>query len=387
MRYSLAHPDLFGAAIVLSPAVYFPEPPDDSSTREFGAFGKDKRLFVEKIYRQLNYPALFESFEATGLPLPMFIAVGDDEFKNTRARGLPARPRLRGPCPLQPGRSRRQPDRGAPRRRRRSRLDVWGPTFVEGAKYRVPLPGQGAGDAAEGLADRHRPGGTRQAASTRARRGCLPGARRRWIVAGEPFVRRQGPRACQGLADGHAALDAELGSSRLERAYGVAIDPAGNVVVTGYTNGDFDGAHAGNTTDDVFVAKFDPSGNPTWLRQFGVAGVADRGYAVATDTTWNSMSPATRAETSERRTSATRMSTSPKSIQRRALCCSSSAAPARTRRGGSPRPPTAPRGRHDLRRAGHSRRRARRLGRPLRRCGQPRRPQSRGLPRTRRCGG
>ena len=43
LRYSLAHPDLFGAAIVLSPAVYFPEPPSDSSTREFGAFGKGKR--------------------------------------------------------------------------------------------------------------------------------------------------------------------------------------------------------------------------------------------------------------------------------------------------------------------------------------------------------
>ena len=42
MRYSLAHPELFGAAIVLSPAVYFPEPPADSSTREFGAFGSNQ---------------------------------------------------------------------------------------------------------------------------------------------------------------------------------------------------------------------------------------------------------------------------------------------------------------------------------------------------------
>jgi enterochelin esterase-like enzyme len=40
LRYSLAHPDLFGAAIALSPAVYFPLPPSDSSTREFGAFGR-----------------------------------------------------------------------------------------------------------------------------------------------------------------------------------------------------------------------------------------------------------------------------------------------------------------------------------------------------------
>ena len=36
IRYSLAHPDLFGAAIVLSPAVYSPLPPSDSSTRQLG---------------------------------------------------------------------------------------------------------------------------------------------------------------------------------------------------------------------------------------------------------------------------------------------------------------------------------------------------------------
>jgi len=86
LRYSLAHPDLFGAAIVLSPVVYYPDPPSDSSTREFGAFGRGNRLFVERIYRHLNYPALFKSFEATGLSLPMFIAVGDDEYKTPSPR-------------------------------------------------------------------------------------------------------------------------------------------------------------------------------------------------------------------------------------------------------------------------------------------------------------
>ena len=106
-------------------------------------------------------------------------------------------------------------------------------------------------------------------------------------VAGQPFVGDKDLVLVKDSPTGTRLWTRELGSSRLERAYGVAIDPAGNVVVTGYTNGDFDGAHAGNTTDDVFVAKFDSSGNRTWLRQFGVAGVADRGYAVATDTTGN----------------------------------------------------------------------------------------------------
>jgi Beta-propeller repeat len=65
--------------------------------------------------------------------------------------------------------------------------------------------------------------------------------------------------------------------------YGVALDPQGHAVVTGYTRGDLDGNHAGNATDDAFVAKFDPNGNLEWLRQFGVPAVADRGYAIATD--------------------------------------------------------------------------------------------------------
>ena len=79
LRYSLAHPELFGAAIVLSPAVYYPLPPPDSSTREFGAFGNGAQIFDAKIYTALNYPALIPAFTARELPLIMFIAVGDDE--------------------------------------------------------------------------------------------------------------------------------------------------------------------------------------------------------------------------------------------------------------------------------------------------------------------
>ena len=79
LRYALVHPELFGAAIVLSPAVYFPLPPPDSSTREFGAFGRGARLFDDALYTAKNYPAVIPAFVATGLPLVMFIAVGDDE--------------------------------------------------------------------------------------------------------------------------------------------------------------------------------------------------------------------------------------------------------------------------------------------------------------------
>ncbi len=80
VRYALAHPETFGAAIILSPAVYVPLPPGDSSTREFGAFGSGDEPFVDGIYLAKNYPALLPSFATKRLPLTAFIGTGDDEF-------------------------------------------------------------------------------------------------------------------------------------------------------------------------------------------------------------------------------------------------------------------------------------------------------------------
>lgn len=82
LRYALAYPEVFGAALVLSPAVYTPLPPADSSTREFGAFGVGDERFVDDVYSRLNYPALVDDFTARGLGLRIFIAVGDDEYKH-----------------------------------------------------------------------------------------------------------------------------------------------------------------------------------------------------------------------------------------------------------------------------------------------------------------
>ncbi|HRL14458.1 MAG TPA: alpha/beta fold hydrolase, partial [Aggregatilineales bacterium] len=64
LRYALAYPQTFTGAIVLSPAVYTPLPPRDSSAREFGAFGVDKALFDEDRYQSLNYPSLTPAIAA-----------------------------------------------------------------------------------------------------------------------------------------------------------------------------------------------------------------------------------------------------------------------------------------------------------------------------------
>jgi hypothetical protein len=73
----------------------------------------------------------------------------------------------------------------------------------------------------------------------------------------------------------------QRGSSEREFAYGVAADPAGNIYVTGYTGAGLDGnANIGGW--DVFLTKFDASGNWQWTKQDGT-GQDDEGRAVCTD--------------------------------------------------------------------------------------------------------
>ena len=76
----------------------------------------------------------------------------------------------------------------------------------------------------------------------------------------------------------------QRGSPEREFAFGAATDASGNVYLTGYTGASLDGQpHAGVDGDfDVFLMKFDPSGNWQWTRAFGFSP-DDEGRAVATD--------------------------------------------------------------------------------------------------------
>jgi enterochelin esterase-like enzyme len=85
MRYALAHPDLYRASIVLSPAVYIPLPPAESGMRALGAFGKGSTLFDEATYQSQNYLELLPRVvRPSKLPLAMFVASGDDEHHYDR---------------------------------------------------------------------------------------------------------------------------------------------------------------------------------------------------------------------------------------------------------------------------------------------------------------
>jgi beta-propeller repeat-containing protein len=73
----------------------------------------------------------------------------------------------------------------------------------------------------------------------------------------------------------------QFGTSGSEEAHGVAVDPAGDAYVVGWTFGTLpDQTSAG--TVDAFVRKYDPAGNELWTRQFG-SWERDFARAVATD--------------------------------------------------------------------------------------------------------
>jgi len=80
------------------------------------------------------------------------------------------------------------------------------------------------------------------------------------------------------------------GGPKDDRGFGVAVDGAGNVYVTGSFEDtvDFDpdggnDPHTSNGGSDVFLSKFDPSGDFKWARTWGGTGVFDGGYGIAAD--------------------------------------------------------------------------------------------------------
>ncbi|MCG8557984.1 MAG: SBBP repeat-containing protein [Proteobacteria bacterium] len=69
----------------------------------------------------------------------------------------------------------------------------------------------------------------------------------------------------------------------------VAVDPSGNVVLTGYFTGtvDFGGGPLTGPGRSILVAKFAPDGMHLWSKRFGGTGESDYGGSVATDAAGN----------------------------------------------------------------------------------------------------
>jgi hypothetical protein len=70
----------------------------------------------------------------------------------------------------------------------------------------------------------------------------------------------------------------QQGTSASDGGKGVAIDSSGNVLITGYTQGDLAAPNSGN--GDPFVSKYDADGTLLWTRQFGI-GTGAGGWTVS----------------------------------------------------------------------------------------------------------
>jgi enterochelin esterase-like enzyme len=282
IRYSIAHPDLFAASIVLSPAVYNPVPPKDSSARTFGAYGQGKSLFVDSIYRKLNYPTELPKFSAKNLPSHMFIAVGDDEYQNPSPADYIHDLDVESHVLYKY--AQHTPNLSAELRILNGGhdWDVWGPAFEEGAKYAFQYVAHPQATVMKatltGTAAEDREGGVAVDASGNVYEALSAGG----PVDGQSNAGGKDVVLIKYDPAGSKLWSKEFGTSGTDRAYGLQLDPQGHPVIVGYTTGNFDGAHAGNTSDDLFVTKYDPSGNREWATQIGTTA-ADRGYGLAVD--------------------------------------------------------------------------------------------------------
>lgn len=278
LRYSLAHQDIFAAGLVLSPATYIPTPPDDSSAREFGAFGLGGDLFDEATYEAKNYPALLPTLDASA-PTHLFIAVGDDEWMNPnpddadhdldfeaarlyntvrRSDAITAEFRV-----LNGGHD----------------WDTWEPAFKEGIADVMTHVRTSDPDLLEGnlfgTAGDDRAGGL----TVPADGGEVLGVN----TAGD-----YGDIASAGEMDGLviARNDAgatlwstQLGTTQNDRIHGVEPGPDGEIYAAGWTRGNLDGDHPSEASDDGFAARMTSGGAVSWITQFGDPAEADRIYA------------------------------------------------------------------------------------------------------------
>ena len=77
---------------------------------------------------------------------------------------------------------------------------------------------------------------------------------------------------------GQKLWDKTIASPGAEYARGIAVDPTGNVYITGQTDGTLPGQTSAGGIDS-FVAKYDTNGNAQWLKQFGTAAL-DEGQGI-----------------------------------------------------------------------------------------------------------
>ena len=75
----MKYPQMFAASAVLSPAVYDPVPPNNSSGVRQPPFQKDGKFDAE-LWKSLNYVSHIEAYKKSGVIVPLYINSGDHDM-------------------------------------------------------------------------------------------------------------------------------------------------------------------------------------------------------------------------------------------------------------------------------------------------------------------
>lgn len=84
--------------------------------------------------------------------------------------------------------------------------------------------------------------------------------------------------------EGTLTWSRQIGTSQYDQSYGIAADSTGSVYISGVTDGDLFGPNLGYS--DAFLVKYDAMGTLQWARQIGTAN-GDASFAVAVDAAGN----------------------------------------------------------------------------------------------------
>lgn len=76
----------------------------------------------------------------------------------------------------------------------------------------------------------------------------------------------------------------QFGTATADTATAVSVSSLGDVYVVGITNGNLDGTHPINVSNDGFIARYDRNGDRLWLKQFGTSTASDERTTAVTAT-------------------------------------------------------------------------------------------------------
>ena len=99
-------------------------------------------------------------------------------------------------------------------------------------------------------------------------------------IEGNPYLANGDNYLVKYDTNGQRQWLKQWGTINKDTGYSLACDAAGNIYVSGYSTGPLYGSPLGNR--DVFLAKYDASGNWLWGRSAGTTG-HDQGWGAATD--------------------------------------------------------------------------------------------------------